>query len=387
MEEQILDASSAEFDDFDLTGEYDELEPHQNEDPQNSEETNEEQDENSNEPTSEISEQQEEQEEQENQEESQTNQQDDFTLQILKLKGIQDPSKIKFEDESGAVIERDWNDLTTNEKLSIITLEEDADTDLEEDEIEFINMLRSNNLTPKEYINLLQNSIAQRIQDSQQPVYEIDNLSDDELFALDLIEKLGEENVTDEELQEALQSAKANEDLYKKQVSALRTYYQNLENQKNYEQEQQHLQQLEQDYSNFSNQILNQIEGFNSIAGQEIELSVDDKNDIANYILTRDENGQSDFYKQLQNPQTLTTAAFWLVKGPEVLQEMENQIKAAYQRGYTLGSSKHTNLPKVEPKKDKAEVVITPKSPAKKNPNYSNDASAAFGDDESYLYN
>ena len=45
--------------------------------------------------------------------------------------------------------------------------------------------------------------------------YEVDNLTDDELFALDLIEKLGEENVTDEELQSAIEQAKANQDLFK----------------------------------------------------------------------------------------------------------------------------------------------------------------------------
>jgi hypothetical protein len=34
---------------------------------------------------------------------------------VLRIKGISDPSKIKFEDETGAVIERSWDTLTREE--------------------------------------------------------------------------------------------------------------------------------------------------------------------------------------------------------------------------------------------------------------------------------
>ena len=244
-------------------------------------------------------------------------------------------------------------------------------------------MLRENNLTPSKYIELLQEEISKNIQDNQPEVYEVDNLSDDELFALDLIEKLGEDNVTDEELQQALIQAKTNEDLYNKQVKALRTYYKDLENQRNYEKEQEQQAQLEQSYNDFSEKILNQIEGFSEIAGQEIELSVDDKNDIANYILTRDDSGQSDFYKELQDPQILTKAAFWILKGPEIMQDLQNQIKEAYKRGYTLGSSKKSTSTTSTP----PQVVITPKQTTTQTQTINNEAIAAIGDDESYLYN
>jgi hypothetical protein len=40
---------------------------------------------------------------------------DDLTTEVLRLKGIADPSKIKFEDETGAVIERSWDTLSRNE--------------------------------------------------------------------------------------------------------------------------------------------------------------------------------------------------------------------------------------------------------------------------------
>lgn len=378
MDEQILDASAIDgLDDYNLTGDEEDIvtpdpendTPDPDDDPDNQETPQD----NSDDDDFDDS----------NEDEDEDEDKDDFIFQVLNLKGIKDPSKIKFEDESGAIIERDWKDLTDNEKLSIFTLEEDTDTDLEEEEISFINMLRENNLTPSKYIELLQEEISKNIQDNQPEVYEVDNLSDDELFALDLIEKLGEDNVTDEELQQALIQAKTNEDLYNKQVKALRTYYKDLENQRNYEKEQEQQAQLEQSYNDFSEKILNQIEGFSEIAGQEIELSVDDKNDIANYILTRDDSGQSDFYKELQDPQILTKAAFWILKGPEIMQDLQNQIKEAYKRGYTLGSSKKSTSTTSTP----PQVVITPKQTTTQTQTINNEAIAAIGDDESYLYN
>jgi hypothetical protein len=39
----------------------------------------------------------------------------DLTSEILRLKGISNPDKIKFEDETGAIIERSWNNLSKEE--------------------------------------------------------------------------------------------------------------------------------------------------------------------------------------------------------------------------------------------------------------------------------
>ncbi len=372
MDEQILDASTIdEFNEYDLTGEAPEDGNQSYQD--SNEPDNSEGDSDSN---------YEDNSQEEPDDSSYTNEDDSddddlFTKEVLRLKGINDPNKIKFEDESGAVIERAWNDLSTKEKLGVLTLEEDTDTDLEDEEIQFINMLRQNNLTPSAYLQAFQSNITQQILDNQEMPYEVDNLTDDELFALDLIEKLGEENVTDEELQSAIEQAKANEDLYSKQVQALRDHYKNLENQQEYEQQQAQQYQREQSYRDFSEQVLSQIEGFDKIAGEEIDLSVDDKNDIANYILTRDETGLTDFYKDLQNPQALTTAAFWMLKGPEIMQELQYEIQQAYKRGYAVGTSSKQTAPK---------VVVTPRTNTEQTGyNTSNDA-AALGDDESYLY-
>jgi hypothetical protein len=63
----------------------------------------------------------------------------DLTKELLTLQGISDMNKIKFEDESGAVVEKSWNSLSNNEKLMILSHQEDPDTSLDASEIELIN--------------------------------------------------------------------------------------------------------------------------------------------------------------------------------------------------------------------------------------------------------
>lgn len=376
MDEPILDASAIDgLDDYNLTGEEEDFvtsEPDDNPNPNNNDPDN--QDPPQDTPNN---------DDPDNSDDDSDDDSDDFTLQVLRLKGINDPSKIKFEDESGAIVERDWNDLSDNERLMILAGTEDPERDLEEEEILFINQLRENNLTPQQYIQSIQQKAAQEALENYQqglaPTYEIDSLSDDELFALDLLEKVGEENITDEELQEALEHAKANPTLFAKQIEGLRATYKNLEDQQRYDAEQAQIQQAEQQYQEFSNKVLNEIASFNSLANQEIELSTDDKNDIANYMLTRRDTGISDFYQDMQDPATATLAAFWLLRGPEILSEMENQIKAAYQRGFTMGKTTTPtgNAPKTP------QVVVQPKTTATPS---KIDAQSAFGlEDESYL--
>jgi hypothetical protein len=50
---------------------------------------------------------------------------DDLTSEVLRLKGIADPNKIKFEDETGAIIERSWDNLTRAEQLNILASQEE----------------------------------------------------------------------------------------------------------------------------------------------------------------------------------------------------------------------------------------------------------------------
>ena len=318
----------------------------------------------------EIDEQQEPQEPelQEPQEQQEPNDEFDLTRELLTRQGISDMNKIKFEDESGAVVEKSWDSLSNNEKLMILSHQEDPDTSLDEAEIELINQIRESGMTPDQYIQSLQ------VSEPPTPTYEVDSMSDDELFCLDLLDKVGADNITDEELQQALENAKSNENLYNKQVASLRVYYKGLEEKRQQELEAEKQAEAEQQFNTFANNIVESIRNFNSLEDIPVELSGEDMEDLANYILTRDASGYSEFGRLLNDPMQFAKAAFWTSKGPEILNEMQKQIKEAYLRGY---NETHKTTPSNK-------VFTKPKTPVVSK-NNNKESQYAYFDEDSYL--
>ena len=139
-------------------------------------------------------------------------------------------------------------------------------------------------------------------------------------------------------MQQALDNAKANEKLFSKQVASLRTYYKDLEDKRLQQIEVEKQEAAELEFENFSNSIIDSIRNFNVLEDSPVELSQDEMEDLANYILTRDNSGYSEFGRLLNDPAQFTKAAFWMLKGPEILNEMQKQIKEAYLRGYNEGN-------------------------------------------------
>lgn len=294
----------------------------------------------------------------------------DLTKELLALQGISDMNKIKFEDESGAVVEKTWDSLSNNEKLMILSHQEDPDTSLDAAEIELINQIRESGMTPDQYI--------QSLYTPEPPVvtYEVDNMSDDELFCIDLLDKIGSDNISDEELQQALDAAKVNEKLYSKQVASLRSYYKDLEEKRLQEAELENQKEAEREFSVFSNNIIDSIRNFNLMEDTPVEMSLEEMDDLANYILTRDASGYSEFGRLLNDPIQFTKAAFWMLKGPEILNEMQNQIKEAYLRGYN-----EAHKPAATKK------VFTKTSASSANRNSNKESQYAYFDESSYLNN
>ena len=72
-----------------------------------------------------------------------------------------------------------------------------------------------------------------------------------------------------------------------------------------------------------SNNIIESIRNFNALEDTPVELSLEEMDDLANYILTRDASGYSEFGRLLNDPAQFTKAAFWMLKGPEILNEMQ----------------------------------------------------------------
>lgn len=284
---------------------------------------------------------------------------DDVLSDFLKTKGIDDISKIKFEDDNGQIEERNWNDLTKEEKFNILNTQYnenpiDNSVDLSDEEIELLNTIRTSNMTPSQYISQIQGT-PQEVQ----PVYKVDDLSDDELYLLDLESRVGELN--DDEAAQALSFAKQNEDFYKKQVDGIRKEYKEREDFAQ-QQEQATLEaQQEEAFMNYQNQIINVIDNFNSVGNLDLNLENSDKETLAEFMLSQDESGKNYLYEALQDPETLTKAAWFILNGEDAFNSITdyftNQIKLVSEHQYNKGLQDGRNGVQSKPS-----VVITQKS-------------------------
>lgn len=282
--------------------------------------------------------------------------QKDVLTEFLKFNGIKDPEHIKFEDEDGIIKEQNWNDLSFEEKLNILTTSyQQPERDLDDKEIALLNDMRSKNLSPEQYINTIRQQAAQDYADSlnANPQYSIDDLSDDEIFMLDLQDKI--EDITDEEITAAL--AKAKEDpLYEKRIAGMRKALKAQEEAYNAQLKAEQEQAQQEQFNQFRDSVVNSIQQFNKVGDLDINLDQNDMEDIAAFILDRDETGMSYMGRALNNPQTLVEMAWWTLKGRDALNSISeyfaNEIKNVRQMSYQKGLE--------DGKKNPSKVVYKP---------------------------
>ena len=251
--------------------------------------------------------------------------------EFLKSRGIEDISKIKYEDEDGQEEEIDWDTLDSSEKLSILNqLNLVPSNDLDYSEIQLINAIRSSKMSPSEYLNYITqrgvDQYAQSLQGDTQ-VYEIDQYSDEDLFMTDLITRMGRENITDDEAREALDRAKANEALFKKQASAIRNEYKKIEDENRQYELYLEEQRKQEQYNQFANSIKDQILGFNEFQGFELNMDQDDQEELYDFITGFDEAGNSILGKAMNDPSILVRMAWFALHGEQMLDDISDYVK------------------------------------------------------------
>lgn len=270
---------------------------------------------------------------------NQETEEQDFMSDFLKSKGIDDMSRIKFEGENNQIIERDWKDLSREEKFNILNtpLTQNEETSHEEnnlsqEEAEFINLLRENGITPQQYIQSL-------TPQETGPNYKIDDLSDDEVFLLDLESRVGELN--NDEAAQVLANAKQNEDFYKKQVDGIRKEYKEREDYASQQEQASIEEEQRQAFEEYQAKIVDSINEFNSIGNLDLNFEDKDKEELAEFMLSQDENGANYLYQALQDPETLTRAAWFILNGEEAFNNIAdyftNQIKLISENQYKKG--------------------------------------------------
>ena len=289
-----------------------------------------------------------------NQEPSNKDDGEDFIVTLLKSKGIEDVSKIKFEDEEGNVEEKDWNGLSNEEKLNILSYsDQNADTDLDDTEIQLINAIRESGLTPAEYLQKLQtDGINSYIQNNQaeQYQYQVDQLNDDELFVYDFMSRMGD--VTQEEAQEALDRAKSNESLFAKQIGAIRKEYKEAENESIRQAQMEEEAQAQEQYNQFANQIAEQVDDLSDFSGYDLNMDEEDKQMLYDFITGVDGAGNNYFAKALSDPKILVKTAWLALNGEQMIHDIteyfQKEISNVRKESYNKGKADA---------KDKAEVV------------------------------
>lgn len=289
----------------------------------------------------------------------------DFLTTLLESRGIQDRSKIKFENEDGEIEEVDWDNLDNDAKMNILQSSESTDSDsLDQSEIQLINAIRNSGMTPSEYLDYMGKEVVNRyIQNSQQPQYSVDQYTDDELYLMDLMSRTGDD-LTEDEAIEALDKAKSNESLYKKQVDAIRKEYQEAEkaNQAQAELEEQQAQQ--QQFEQFSNQIVDEINNLKEVQGFELNMDSDDMQTLYDFITGQDAAGNNYFAKALSDPKILVKAAWLILNGDQMVNDITNyfqkEITEVRKNSYKKGA---------EEAKKKSDSNVIFKSKGKNNPN------------------
>ena len=288
--------------------------------------------------------------------EEEPQEEEDVISAFLRSKGI-NPNSIKFTGEDGQQEEHKFEDLSAEEQLQILQYNElDDNYGLTNEETQLINNLRSNNLSVQDYNNYIaKQAIENYTKNNTQPQYQVDSISDDELFIIDLKARIPE--LSDEEVLAELDSAKANEDLFTKKVQSIRDDYKQKEDLIEQQEQQLRQQEAAQQAQQFEQLIINTIQENDSIdlGDSQLALSVDDKNEIASFILDEDATGVRYISRALDDPRTLVKMVWYALKGDEAFSKISDYYKSKiseaakynYNKGYEdAKSGKAANLAK-----------------------------------------
>lgn len=267
---------------------------------------------------------------------------DDFVLyDYLRSKGI-NPRSIKFETEDG-IQEKDFNELDRSEQLQILASNEiDDDYGLTDSEIELINTMRKNNWSTSDYNSFIANSAIQNYTNQNKDIqYSVDDFSDDELYLIDLKSRIPD--ISEEEAMVELDNAKSNESLYSRRVQGLRKEYKEKEDSIKEQAEYDAKVAAEEQMQEFSNSILKTIEENSTIdlGDSSLEMSNEDKNILANFLLGKDQAGVRYIARALNDPTSLVQMAWYLTNGKKAISTIQDyykrQITETARRNYNKG--------------------------------------------------
>ena len=252
-----------------------------------------------------------------------TSEENDYISQLLLAKGI-DRNNIEITEEDGTVTNVTFDDLSNEDKLALLSEEMPEDTGITDKDIEILNYFRANRINSlQEFANgIAQQAVANYIASQQNaPTSDIDSYNDDEIIAYDLINKFGD-NMSDEEIDAEIERLKEDEDAYAKKVNLLRTYYRNEEEAQRKLYEDDQAAQRQANTEAFRQAYGQAAANLNTIQG--IDLEDADKQDLLDFVLTKDSFGKTEFSKALDDPETVLKMAWFLKNGEDAAEATRN---------------------------------------------------------------
>lgn len=250
----------------------------------------------------------------------------DFVANVLKKHGI-DVNAISIQNEEGEEEIVSFDDLTEDEKMELYELA--TESSITDSELEAINTLRKNQMNLSDMIQWQrEEAVKEYLAQSSHTQYKIDELKDDDLYVFDLHERYPD--MTDEELVQDLEFAKQNEALFNKKITALRTEYKQLEDENIELQRQQASQQAEQEFNMLAQSLVDVARNTNEL--HDLIIEDEDKEAVLSFLLDRDANGQSQFYKLFEDPQKLFELAWYAKFGKQAFLDVNDYYKKVIEK-------------------------------------------------------
>lgn len=273
---------------------------------------------------------------------------EDILTAYLRANGI-DPENIQVDDEEGNFSYQSFSSLSRTEQLDLLesirggSQEGNEDYDLDNDEIDLINTIRKSNMSVSDFVNAIQNRAVQAYVSSGagNQNYDIDQLTDDDLFVSNYKNQVPD--ATDEDVIDALNAAKTNQQAYTKMMQGIRDTYKQQEeeiHQRQIQESEQRAQRQRQEYENIIVNTLNGMEKM-KLGDLDVQLSDDDKEEIASAILDSDPTDTRYLVGLINDPKTLSKMVWYALKGDEAIDQMQryykNEINARQQAAYRKG--------------------------------------------------
>ena len=235
---------------------------------------------------------------------------EDYLTQLLKSRGV-DRERVRIENEDGEIEEWKFDDLDDETKFGILSQSNDM---LSDDEITAVNFLRQNRMNLQDFVEYQrQQAIKEYLEQNSTPQYTVDQVSDDDLFRFELQDQMPD--LTDEEIEDQLNRAKENETFFQKKIAALRKEYKELEDKQIKANEEQAAAEKEEQFNQLAQSLVSVARDTEEMNG--MLLDDQDKEDVLSFLLDRDANGQSEFYKLFSDPKALFKMAWTMLKGDQ----------------------------------------------------------------------